>query len=96
MISMMTPGRAERPDDDYGREHGGDDPPCSGIRRRSVRVMVGGAVLNQEYADMIGADFLRQRRNAVCPTMRRNCLPAEYQFCGCSHLCAYRRIRCGQ
>ena len=30
------------------------------------KVMVGGAVLNQEYADMIGADILRKRRNAVC------------------------------
>ena len=30
-------------------------------------VMVGGAVLNQEYADMIGAGFLRKGCHAVCP-----------------------------
>lgn len=30
------------------------------------KVMVGGAVLNQDYADMIGADFYGQGRHAVC------------------------------
>ena len=34
-------------------------------KKPECKVMVGGAVLNQDYSDMIGADFLRKRCDAV-------------------------------
>ena len=48
--------RTERSYDNDSSQHGGDDPSAE-EKAPECRVMVGGAVLNQEYADMIGADF---------------------------------------
>lgn len=43
--------------DDYNcSQHGRDDQTAS-QEKPECKVMVGGAVLNQDYSDMIGADF---------------------------------------
>lgn len=44
--------------DDYNcSQHGRDDQTASQEKNQNAKVMVGGAVLNQDYSDMIGADF---------------------------------------
>lgn len=41
------------------------------------QVMVGGAVLNQEYADMIGADFTGKTPCSPSILRRKSCIPGR-------------------
>ena len=52
-------------DDDNCSQHGRDDQTAQQRKDRDCKVMVGGAVLNQDYADHDRCRFLWKRCNAI-------------------------------